>query len=156
MGYNHFSKIAIRNMNYMKDKQYVICSNTALDYWGLTLRYVSTLYVLTDKEELDDLHFLGLVVYQYSPNINYTDYLIPYEENPKILFPTRERAIIETIKLGINKTIDEGTFVEALYAYKDGLYYDYNLLIQVADFFKVDRTTVDYWLEECEEVGTWG
>lgn len=156
MKYRQFNKRALESLAHMQDKNYVICADTALDYWGLTLRRISTIHVLTSYRELDGLNFLYLVIYHYSDDIDYENYLIPYEHNSKILFPTQERAIIDIIKIGVENIIDEGTFLDALYNYKEGLYYNYNLLMKVADFYKLDRTKVDYWLNECEEVGSWG
>jgi hypothetical protein len=69
----------------------------------------------------------------------------PEESNPLLLKPTKERAIVEYLKN--EKWCDEGLLIEALKNYLEQFRNDEELY-RVADFYGLERSTLDSWIQE--------
>lgn len=127
-------------------KPSILCNSCALARNGLIAQtgiHLDLFSQLKDAEALD----AGFVTYYYNENIDYDNYVTPMKTNSNLLLPTRERALVEYLLL--EKWCDEGTLIEALKTYKllEGVY---DRLYEVADFYKLPRETLDYWIHEAE------
>ena len=133
--------------NEFKDnKRRVLCGQCALARNGLTTQNSVILDVFTEHSELDGLD-LHVMVYYYNPSIDYEHWVTPSPTNPLLLLPSPERAIVEYVKN--EKWCDEGTLIEALKTYElRKTITNLPLLYEVAEFFKVPKETIDYWLNE--------
>lgn len=76
--------------------------------------------------------------------IDYKYELRQSKENPLLLIPSKERAIVECIKW--LKYVDEGELIEALKTYLD-MFWD-NRIYEVGEHFGISKETLDYWFEE--------
>lgn len=131
----------------LADKKVVLCCSCALSRAGLTAYDPVHLDMMTQIKELD--HFcMVYATYYYYPYIDYEHWITPETTNPLILKPTKERAITEYI---LNeKWCDEGILIEALKTYLQWFRND-SELYTVADYFGLNRTTLDYWIREALE-----
>ena len=100
----------------------------------------------TDNYELDGIRF-PMCRYIYYPDLDREHYLVPSASNPDLLIPTRERAIVDYIKLQENYG-DEGILIESLQTYLADYSIDLPKLYEVAAFLKLPREELDYWLNE--------
>lgn len=103
--------------------------------------------LFTEIEDVDGIDF-AVVVYRYKHNADTEHYLRKSPQNELLLIPTRERAIVEYIQG--ERYQDEGLLIEAIKTYLEESK-DLELLYEVADFFSLDRKTLDYWLKEAKE-----
>lgn len=103
----------------------------------------------TDNHELNGIRF-PMCRYIYYPNLDRLHYLVPSESNPDLLIPTKERAIVDYIKLQ-DEYGDEGILIESIQSYLRDYEEDLPELYKVADFFKLSRDQLDYWLDEARE-----
>lgn len=137
----------MHDYDHLVREQSVLCGFCALARAGLTTFNNTILALWQDQvPRYDGINF-GVVVYYYKEDIDYEHYLRADSDNPHILIPTKERAIVEYI---LNeKWCDEGMLVEALknYLLVDPAY-NMDLLLEVADFFGLDSKTLDYWIDE--------
>lgn len=129
------------------NKTYVMCGASALHYAGLALPNGKCIDLMTQEELLDNCS-LSYVTYYYYENIDYEYKLHPSKENPLVLIPSKERALVEYIKN--EKWCDEGTLIEAMKTYLMWFRNDKELH-EVADHFSLDWSTVEYWIKEAEE-----
>ncbi len=134
------------NNNYDKYYNGVMALATASNRRGLCYFNSNYLQLLTDKEQLDRLQ-LATCEYIYYPNLDRVHYVEPSAVNPGLLIPTRERAIVDYIKL-LEEYGDEGILIESLQSYLYNFSKDLPKLYEVADFFQLSRDSLDYWLEE--------
>lgn len=104
------------------------------------------LTVYTPYDTLDNLT-LGDVRLE---NYHYGDSKFMRRVGDKLYLPTREKAIIDTIAF-LDKNYNEGELIEALQNYSRMVKEDYSKLYEVADYYKVSRETVDYWINEANE-----
>ena len=147
---NHHIRKSVLDRRYKFDRlleyKYIIGQNCALARVGLTTQNAVHLDLFSDVNESDHLSN-GRITYYYKENIDYEHYVTPMETNSNLLLPTKERALVEYIQN--EKWCDEGTLIEALktwlFAFKD-----MDKLYEVADFFGLDRATLDYWIHEAE------
>ena len=132
------------------DKDYVVCTSCALARNGLTYVNPAPLTVFTRHKSFHNKNF-GLASFVYSENeINTTDYVQAVPNNSHILVPTRERAIVESI-IHLDGC-DEGELVEAINTYITGKEIcDMDKLYEVADFFGLARSELEYWIEESKD-----
>lgn len=133
----------------LDDKKYILTGDSAFVYNGISVSGIYYPDLLTNGD-LGYMQIHGRVSYcfvQYE--INYRDYVSPMKDAPNILVPTPERAIVENIKTNL-EFIDEGYFVDSLERFTWEKRYSYDKLIEVAEFFCVEKDIIDYWLEECE------
>ena len=129
------------------DKIHVVCCSCALARNGLVYDNPEFLVVFTTYKELDNFN-AGIAAFVYNSVIDCEHYVKPVVNNPKLLIPTKERAIVESIIFF--DSCDEGLLIEAL---KNYLYSNPDLteLYTVADFFKLERSKLDYWIKEAIE-----
>ena len=120
----------------------IMCGQSSLNHNGLT-SYNSHLEFETDCLQYDGFNMV-YITYWYFPEIDFA-YTSPHKDNPHVFVPTRERALVDYIRC--EKHCDEGVLIEALHDYLNW-FYDLPKLYEVADYFKVPRKTIDYWLEE--------
>ena len=132
---------------YIRKGDVLLTGDSALVYSGMSIWEEYTPDVLTTVIELKGLSLYGLINYCYTTEIDYINYVIRYD---KLLVPTKERAIVENIKLNL-EYVDEGHFVESLSRYIHSPEYNYPLLTEVAKHFNVPMETVDYWIGEAED-----
>lgn len=126
----------------------ILTQNSALNYAGLIYWYPNCIDVLTNYNELNNVTFY-LTTYYYKPAMNNKHYTRPSKDNPNLLIPTRERALVDYM-LYQDEYGDEGLLIEALQNYLEQ-FKDMDKLYEVADFYKLPRETVDYWIKEAEE-----
>ena len=122
----------------------VLCEECALARVGLINYNAGHLQLMTNDSSFDKFS-MCYITYYYYENIDYEKYVIPSADNPNILVPTKERAIIEYMKN--EKWRDEGVLIEALKNYLRWFRND-EKLYKVADHFEVKRDLVDYWINE--------
>ena len=130
--------------NKWKDKA-VLTGINALVHNGISTSFETNLEILTD-----DVNLKGATGYCYVEELDLINYL---QENPivdQVYVPTAERALIELIKHNL-RYIDEGFFLEGMDMYVTSDKFNYNLLIEVANHFKVSKGAVDYWIKESED-----
>ena len=132
--------------DYLIEKKTVLCGPCALARNGLITYSTDILLLQSSYEELD---FVNLVYmeYWYYTNIDYSFCVKPSEDNPLILVPTKERAIVDYLRN--EKHCVEGILIEALKTY---LLWFKNLdeLYRVCEHFDVSRDLIDYWIYEAE------
>ena len=130
------------------DKMYsgIVTLNTAVARNGLTFLSTGYLNLATDKSELQSIRSNSFC-YIYYPDLDREHYLVPSASNPDLLIPTRERAIVDYIKLQENYG-DEGILIESLQTYLADYSIDLPKLYEVAAFLKLPREELDYWLNE--------
>ena len=124
----------------------VLCGGCALNIVGLVNWNSEYLILTTDDENFDNFS-LFYMEYWYYANIDYSFCVKPSEDNPLILIPTKERAIVDYLRN--EKHCDEGILIEALKTY---LLWFKNLdeLYRVCEHFDVSRDLIDYWIYEAE------
>lgn len=133
--------------DYLITERHVLCAACALSRNGLTSHSTQHLCLQTPYAEIDGTCVV-YITYFYCKNIDYEYFVTPETTNPLILKPTKERAIVEYI---LNeKWCDEGILIEALKTYLQWFRNDEELYC-VADFFGLDRKTLDYWIKEALE-----
>ncbi|MCM1172518.1 MAG: hypothetical protein NC393_10365 [Clostridium sp.] len=125
-------------------EEMVVCGTTALTYNGMTTYSSPHLRLMTQYKELDgcDVVFLSYYYYTYIDRVNWIRHDV---DNPLILIPSRERAIIDYLMN--ERWCDEGVAIDALKDYLNN-FCDMSELYRVADFYKYSKETLDYWLEE--------
>ena len=138
-------------LEQLTDKDYVLAGTAALSYSGVSLCNVYMPQFYTKFKKYNGLCIGSTVQYFYKEHIDFINYVTNLGFNSHIKVPTQERALIEVIKDDFN-TIDEGTFLEALRLYYIRCRKDLSKLKEVADFFKVEWSTVEYWIEESLEM----
>ena len=126
------------------DKRCTLCGVCALAYNGLITYSVDHYDFMTAHKEIDGANLLYLSYY-YSDTIDDTNFTRVDSNDPFILVPTKERAIVEYIKN--EKWCDEGILIEALKSYLMWFRNDEELY-KVAEHFKVPKETIDYWINE--------
>lgn len=127
---------------------HIICGQCAIARNGLTTQNYIHLDVYTTFRELDKLS-LAVLTFHYKEKIDKEHYLRPMITNPNLLLPIPERAIVEYIL--DEELCDEGTLIEALKTYL-GIPHrcSLELLYEVADFFGLQKDTLDDWILEAE------
>jgi hypothetical protein len=125
----------------------VLCGPCALARAGLCTYSTVLLFLETPYKEIDGI-CAACITYWYYPNIDYEYELTPTDNNPLILQPSKERALVEFIMY--SKAADEGILIEALQNYLLWFRND-EKLYKCADHFNVPRETIDYWIREAEE-----
>lgn len=126
------------------DYKHVLCGPCALTRAGLLTYSEDLLFLQTPYKQLDGVCTI-YITYWYYDNIDYEHWVSPSRSNPLILQPTKERAIIDYLRN--EKWCDEGILIEALKSYLMWFRND-GELYKVADFFNVERSVVDYWINE--------
>lgn len=131
-------------------KVYVLTGDSAFVYCGLSVSGIYHPDLLTVNPAFtQQLRLPGYCTYCPVPVLDTEHYVTTMKDAPLVLVPTPERAIVENIKYNLD-FIDEGYFCDAVCRYQEGSAFNYNLLMEVADFFQVPRDKVDYWLQETE------
>lgn len=125
----------------------VLCGPCALARAGLVTYSTVLLFLQTPYKEVDGVSTV-YVTYWYYDNIDYDYCVSPGSENPLILHPTKERAIIDYLRC--ERWCDEGVLIEALHSYLT-FFRDDKKLYECADHFGVQREVVDYWIKETLE-----
>lgn len=133
--------------NNVKDEIVVICCECALARNGLIYHTGHIVKRFVKYKDLDNLNLVEMK-FVYNPNIDYENYVTPEPHNKLILKPTKERAIVEAIQY--LDYCDEGELIIALQNYMEQQK-DLELLYRVAEFFKLKKETLDYWLQEARE-----
>lgn len=131
-----------------KEMECVVAGESALYRSGLTYSQSFTIDVWTDNKEIPNGIFAVYVKYFYNPMAKDFSYTVESPVSVNIHEPTQERAIVEAVKFRDN--ISEGVLIEAVQNY---LWEHTNLTIlyEVADYFKVSRKDIDYWINEARE-----
>lgn len=132
----------------MDDKDYVLFGPAALANAGLTTMTKNTITTFTKVKEIEGCWGVARFVY-IDDDIDYTNYVRRDENNPHILIPTKERALVESIKY-IDKC-DEGFLMEALDTYINWFKGDTSKLEEVAKFYKLPLETLHYWISEMQD-----
>lgn len=127
----------------------IMTLSTAMNRVGLCYFNSWYLDLASDRKELNGFKF-PMCRYLYYPDLDRIHYLTPSKDNPNLLIPTRERAIVDYIKLE-EEYGDEGILIESLQSYLRDYEEDLPKLYEVADFFKLPRKELDYWLNEARE-----
>lgn len=131
-----------------QEMECILAGETALFRSGLTYAQSYTLDVWTDYEDIPNGLFAVFVRYYQNPLAKDFKYTIKSPANDKVHEPTKERAIVETIKF--HEYFNEGILIEAIQSY-----IAYNpsmaLVYEVADYFNVPRDDIDYWFNEARE-----
>lgn len=127
---------------------YVLAGDDALYHAGLTNQPVDTPMCWTEYEEIPNGIFAVFAYYYFNPFGKDTKYAIPMQTNILAYKPTKERAIVETVKF--HEYFNEGVLIEALQSYIAGTP-NMTLIYEVADYFKVSRDDIDYWFNEARE-----
>jgi hypothetical protein len=139
------------NGDYIYDNEIketrVMCAQCAFARQGLIYWIGPHLDLWTYYSSIDGLN-TSAVRYLYNKNIDYEYEVQPYFTNPNLLLPSKERAIVEYIKC--ERWCDEGTLIEGLKTYLDQ-FCDMEHLYEVAEFFKLDKPILDYWIKEALE-----
>lgn len=134
----------IKRVNYDRLFAGIVTMNTALARNGLV--YFSPVYL--DIASKAACSKSGIMRY-LNTNTDTEHYTRPSKDNPNLLIPTRERALVDYM-LYQDEYGDEGLLIEALQNYLEQ-FKDMDKLYEVADFYKLPRETVDYWIKEAEE-----
>lgn len=131
-------------------KPLVVAGLTAFQYSGLTPLSPVELCVYMDYPNLHGLFLPGRVHYLYQNHIDMTYCVHKHVHCEYLYIPSKERAIVETIKFGMDG-INEGDFLEALDRYfnSPGLY-NYKLLHDALKHFEVSSDQLNYWKCEAE------
>lgn len=136
---------------YSFDKYYtersVISGSCALARCGLTTCNAEHLDLQTTIEALDGM-MLVPCNFHYCENIDYEYEVIESSTNPILLQPSKERALVECIKNP--DWCDEGILIEALKSYLLW-FYDEEKLFRCAKHFGVEKSMVEFWLNEARE-----
>lgn len=127
----------------------IVTLNTSVARNGLTYLAAAYLNLATDKKELSNIK-TNSFRFIYYPDLDRLHYLVPSKNNPDLLIPTKERAIVDYIKLQ-DEYGDEGILIESIQSYLRDYEEDLPKLYEVADFFKLSREELDYWLNEAKE-----
>lgn len=124
---------------------HLIVGETALRLNGLMYGgNVLCLYI--PYPELDGI-IRGDVVIEYN---HFEDgYYCETTEVDNLWLPSAERALVDTINF-IEQNYIEGPLIESLQTYL-AEHKDLSKLYEVADFYKVPRETIDYWINEARE-----
>ena len=122
----------------------VACGSYALAQNSLISFSTSILCVFTDSTILKNVTCTGFDYYYRNMEIDYEYEVEQSKENPLLLIPSKERAIVECIKW--LEYVDEGELIEALKTYLD-MYWD-NKIYEVGEHFGISKETLDYWFEE--------
>lgn len=122
----------------------IACGSYALAKNSLICFSPSILCVFTDSTILENVTCTGFDYYYRNMEIDYQYELRPSKENPLLLIPSKERAIVECIKW--LEYVDEGELIEALKTYLD-MFWD-NRIYKVGEHFGISKETLDYWFEE--------
>lgn len=125
----------------------VITGACALARAGLTTGSLKHLDLQTDIKDLDGLQTIPCS-FHFNASIDYDYALSPSKSNHVLLQPTKERALVESIKH--LDWVDEGILIEALHTYLD-YFRDDEKLYACANHFGVSRDTIDYWIQETLE-----
>lgn len=142
----------LKNILPKLDKnKYVMTGISSMCYNGMSLDNIYMPELLTTNPTAKEgMIVAGIVEYCYTEELDTENYVTPLDGIENILIPSFERSIVENIKLDL-KYIDEGYFLEKLERYLTGNFYNLKLLYEVADHFKVPRSKIDYWIEECRD-----
>lgn len=127
----------------------VLTLSTAANRVGLCYFNSWFLQIAVNSQELDNIE-LPMCQYIYYPNLDREHYLNPSKSNPNLLIPTQERALVDYIKLE-EEYGDEGILIESLQSYLAQHSDNLEKLYEVADFFKLPREELEYWLKEARE-----
>ena len=123
----------------------VLTGINALVHNGISTSFETNLEILTD-----DVDLKGTTGYCYVGELDLINFL---QEKPivdQVYLPTAERALIELIKYDL-RYIDEGFYLEGMNMYVTSNKFNYNLLMKVANHFKVSKDLVDYWIKESKD-----
>lgn len=138
----------IYTRGWLDDKDYVLFGASALANAGLTTMTTDAITVFTKIKSVEG--FWGIARFVYiEDDIDYTNFVTRGKTHPHILIPTKERALVESIKY-IDKC-DEGFLMEALDTYVNWNKEDVSKLEEVAEFYHVSKETVHYWINEMQE-----
>lgn len=125
-----------------KSKPILLVGHSALEYNGLIYgNGFMTVWTPNDKHEGIKFGPLQLERYHFGD----MEFMKEIEDN--IFLPTPEKAIIDTIAF-LDKNCNEGELVEALQDYLEDNEDNLSELYKVADYYKVSRDKVDYWITE--------
>lgn len=129
------------------DKPCIVIGEMALIRNGLTSLLTDRLQLSTLFTDITGL-YNPIATWYFNPwakTYDYTSNVSGY----KILNPTKERAIIEYIIF--KDYFNEGILIEGLQTYLFQMDNNVNKLYEVADWFKIQRSLVDYWIQEALE-----
>ena len=131
---------------FIKKKDKVVLTGiNALVHNGVSTSFETSLEILTD-----DVRLKGVAGYCYVEELDLINFLQEKPTVDQVYVPTVERALIELIKHNL-RYIDDGFFLEGMNMYVTSDKFNYNLLIEVANHFKVSKGAVDYWIKESED-----
>lgn len=126
----------------------VVTGEAALNYCGLSTTGNYMPCIITPHRELDNLQLPGVVKYFY------LDDILPELEtkqspfSPNILLPSRERALVDCIRLDLRQ-IDEGLFLDSfVYYLRDD---ESTRLFSVAQLLHVPADKVQRWIKEAKD-----
>lgn len=128
-------------------KKYVVMLQRALWNAGLTTAYIPMLQLGSIGAEIDGLGTFAAIFYN-NPWFDKYDFTTPSPESKNILYPTAERAIIESILFV--EHCDEGILLESLKNYYDREQ-SWGKLYEILPFFHIGfKSKLDYWINEAE------
>lgn len=128
----------------------VVVGEPALNYCGLCTSGFFRPCVLTPNRELDRIQIYNMVHYFYLDDIHPYYETYPADFSCTILLPSRERAIIDCLRLR-DLPLDAGMFLDCVYDYLVAP--DYPKLRVVADTLGVNYQIVENWLIEASDYG---
>lgn len=129
-----------------KPTNFQIVGESALTYnklmWGGGDLVLYTPVSLLDNLSYGDIHL---------EHNHFTDgyYCNEVDGENNLWLPSAERALVDTINF-IEQNYIEGPLIESLQTYLSE-HDDLSKLYEVADFYKVSRDTIDYWINEARE-----
>ncbi len=156
---NNFSSVydGVDFYNKLTPIPYVLYGELAFIELGVSVTFSSFPYLIVYSEIMKGDITIGRIV----SYINDKDFSLAYctkveDKNLKteVYMPTIERAFVDCIRLDM-VCMDEGSFCDSLERYQNGGNFDYNLLIEVANYFGITKNTIDYWLEETSDFNSY-
>lgn len=138
----------MQNYPYDRYLEGVVTLSTAANRVGLCHFNSWFLELATDNVELDGIK-LPMCRYVYYPNLDRLHYLVPSVNNPKLFIPTKERTIVDYVKLN-DRYGDEGILIESLQSYLHDYGKDLTKLYEVASFYNLPKEQLDYWINEAK------
>ena len=134
-----------RGFDHKFTETIVLIGECALQRCGLTSQLSDVLQASTLCVGLDECYAI-YVTYYFNPWAHITEFTKPSPENPLVLEPIPERALIEYIIF--LEHFNEGILIEGLknYAYENSN--DFSKLYSMADYYGIKHSLVEHWINE--------
>lgn len=140
--------ISGRDYDVLAKKNLIVIGECALQRAGLTYHLSNLIQASTIYKDVHNCNN-RFFAYYFNPWATKYEYTKTSPLSKYIFEPTPERALIEYIIF--KDYFNEGILIEGLQFYIESKFYDLNKLYEVADWFKIQRSLVDYWIKEALE-----